>query len=86
MAGANIALQKLADARRALDKAETTASGNDYDHEKDEQMTSLRNDLEKESFNLSAQKGLHEADQLLELADSEPSGGRLSVNSSQTYF
>ena len=49
-------------------------------------MTELRNNLEKESFNLSAQKGLHEAEQLLELADSEPGGGRLSVSSSQTYF
>ena len=78
----------------ALDKAESakTTDQEDYEHEKEEQIKNIRAEIDKQSFILSAEMGLHEAkelvkegDEVIKSHDGTEKGGRLSEYSRLTY-
>ena len=79
----------------ALVKAENTKTTDqeDYEHEKEEQILKLKEDIDKQSFNLSADMGLHDSKELVKMGDEviqshdgSLKGGRLSEYSRPTYI
>ena len=79
----------------ALVKAETTKTTDQeiYEHEKDEQIQKLKEEIDKQSFNLSAEMGLHDSKELVKMGDEvikshdgTEKGGKLSEYSRPTYI
>lgn len=94
-AGTNDALNLLNLAIITLTKADDIQRTDDrvYEHEKDEQIRKLKEDLENQSFKLSADLGLlksqdliDQGDKVIQCYDGTERGGRLSKHSEQTYL
>ena len=62
LANANIAINVVANAKSALDRAEKAAEANSYEHEKDDKIKEVKAQLEMKDNKLNAEKGLHEVE------------------------
>ena len=81
--GANKALELITDANLALDRAKGVEF-DEQDDENEEKMTNLKDGLEELERRTKTQRGLHEAEALIN--EAEKHGGKLSETATDIFF